>query len=148
MKRIKMTCVLVLAIGLSACSDSNISQVKNGTLALDKSLTIGQAIDNYKYFSKTKWETLTTENKKKVVQVSGKIDLSKHPNINQKEMPVLKEVEMRFQFVINQDKTFELSWCGTWVEKNNGEKVEPPQQTYIEACINSLKAIYNNSPDI
>lgn len=130
---------------MTGCSDNKISVVKNGTFPFDKSLTVGQAIDNYKYFKKTKWETLTTENKKKVVQVIGQIALDKHPSIKN---PEVKAMDIRFRFVINQDKTFDLGWCGVGFEKTNGEKVEPNQTANLNACVQWLKGIYNNSPDI
>lgn len=129
----------------TGCSENKVAMVKNGTLQFDKSLTVGQAIDNYKYFKKTKWETLTTENGKKVVQVTGQIALDKHPSIKN---PELKAMDVRFQFIVNQDKTFELGWCGVGAEKTNGEKVEPNQTANLNACSQWLKGIYNNSPDI
>lgn len=144
----KLIGVLLLACIFAGCSDSGISMVKKGTLEFDKSLTVGQAIDNYKFFKKTKWEALTTDNGKKVVQIHGEIDTEKHPRFNSKELPDLKNFEMQFQFVINADNTFQLGWCGTRGEKKDGTKIEPDQNINILMCMNSLKAIYENSPDI
>lgn len=50
-----------------------------GVLELDKSLTVGEAFDNYKYFFNVKWEAFTTENEHKVVQVTVTLDLDKYP---------------------------------------------------------------------
>lgn len=145
----KFVSSIVVMLGLSlfvgGCSDNKVSMVKNGTLEFDKSLTVGQALDKYKYFKNTKWEVITTENGKKVVQAIGQIALDNHPSIKN---PEFKAMDIRFQFIVNQDKTFELGWCGVGVEKTNGEKVEPNQTADLNACIQWLKGIYNNSPDI
>lgn len=137
--------MLCLSLFVGGCSDNKVSMVKNGTLEFDKSLTVGQALDNYKYFTKTKWEAITTENGKKVVQVIGQIALDNHPSIKN---PELKAMDVRFQFIVNQDKTFELGWCGAGFEKMNGEKVEPNQNANLTACFQWLEGIYNNSPNI
>lgn len=42
--------VLLLVGIFTGCSDNSVTMVKKGTLEIDKSLTVGQAIDNYKYF--------------------------------------------------------------------------------------------------
>jgi hypothetical protein len=57
-------------------------------------------------------------------------------------------VEFQIQFVINQDKSFQLSWCGIAVTKTDGSKLEPEQNANLLRCTNSLKRIYENSPDI
>lgn len=140
--------VLLLLGTFTGCSDNSVTMVKKGTLEIDKSLTVGQAIDNYKYFKKTKWEVLTTDNGKKVVQAYGEIDLEKHPKINAKVNPTLKQAEMRFQFVINQDNSFQLGWCGLAAETTDKGKIEPDQNVNLTLCVGSLKAIYENSPNI
>ena len=83
----------------------DVSLVKNGMLEFDKSLTVGKAIDNYKFFKKTKWESITTDNGRRIVTVVGTIDTEKHPQISQTSG--VKSAEMKFEFKINQDKTFE-----------------------------------------
>jgi hypothetical protein len=124
---------------------SEVSLVKGGTLEIDKSLTVGQAMDNYKYFKKTTWDLVKTDNGKKIVTVIGMLDTEKHPAINQKEG--VKSAEMKFEFKINQDKTFEVGWCGLAIEKNDGSKNTPAENVNLQMCLNSLKSIYNNNPD-
>ena len=122
--------------------------VKNWTLELDKSLTVGQAIDNYKFFKKTRWEAIKTDNSRKVVHIFGEIDTGQHPSLNSNSLPDLKGAEMQFQLVINADKTFQMAWCGIKLEKKDRTKVEPQQNANTLAFMNSLKAIYGNSPNI
>lgn len=145
--------VLVLFSALSLCTacdklggGGEVAMVKNGTLELDKSLTVGKAIDNYKYFKKTKWELVTTDNGRKVVTVTAAMDTEKHPSMGAQSG--IKSADMKFQFKINQDKTFEIGWCGLAIEKNDGQKVEPSENVNLQMCLNSLKSIYNNSPDL
>lgn len=148
----KKVCLLITSIlmisALSGCDKvgGEVALVKNGTLEMDKSLTVGKAIDNYKYFKDTKWELLTTDNGKKLVQATGNIDTGTHPTLN--SAAGIKSMFIEFQFKVNLDKTFEVAWCGVGVEKNDGSKVDPEQRTNINSCINSLKSIYNNEDDI
>lgn len=145
--------VLLIILSITGCdqaksvvSGRDLEFVKNGVLELDKSLTVGQAIDNYKYFKSTKWQALKTDNGRRVVSVAAVVDTAKHPNMN--SIPNLKQMEMKFQFVINQDSTFKVGWCGLAMEFNDGTKKEPDESVNLIQCTNSLKAIYNNSPDI
>lgn len=140
--------LVLLAVSLSACDkiSSDVSIVKNGTLEFDKGLTVGQAIDKYKYFKHTTWEAVKTENGKRVVNVTGELDVSRYPHLNTDEIPHLKSAYIKFQFVINQDKTFEMKWCGLGAERNDGDKIEPDERINLVKCMNTLKEIYNNEP--
>ena len=129
---------------VKSATGGDVSLVKGGTLEIDKSLTVGQAIDNYKYFKKTKWDLLKTENGKKIVTVVAAIDTDKHPSINNKEG--IKSAEMKFEFKINLDNTFEVGWCGLALEKMDGTNSTPADNVNLQMCLNDLKSIYNN-PD-
>lgn len=149
MKSHSVTTVLLLfVIVLSACDrlGGDVSIVKNGTLAFDKSLTVGQALDKYQYFKKTTWEAVKTDNGKRIVNVTGDLDVSRYPHLNTDELPQLKSAYLKFQFVVNQDKTFEVKWCGVGVEKTDGEKKEPDEQINLLKCMNTMQEIYNNEP--
>lgn len=145
---------VVFSIALFGCdkvqsvTGGDVALVKGGTLEIDKSLTVGQAVDNYKFFKKVKWEALKTENGKRLVQVNADIDTSKSPSINPEKTPAIKSLQMQFQFQINTDNTFQLAWCGAAIEKTDGTKVEPDKNIQIQKCLNSLKGIYDNNPDI
>lgn len=146
--------VTVLSTSMFGCdkvksvTGGDVSLVKGGTLEIDKSLTVGQAIDNYKYFKKTKWESLKTDNGRRIVQVKSDIDTAKSPTMNPEKLPQLKSAQIQFQFKINTDNTFEVAWCGIALEKTDGTKVDPDQNVQIQRCLTTLKGIYNNDPDI
>lgn len=71
MKKIIFLNFLTIAFVLSACSDSNIEAVKKGVLEFDKTLTVGEAIDNYKYCDeKPSWKSFVSENGRDMVQAS------------------------------------------------------------------------------
>lgn len=136
-----------MLLGLAACTGHNdISLVKDGLLDLDKSLTVGKAIDNYSYFKSTKWKLLTTENGRKVVQVTGNFNVTKHPSFNVANGT--KEAYVQFQFQLNQDSTFEVAWCGIGGERIDGTVIEPDKNIAIGNCLNSLRSIYKNDPSI
>jgi hypothetical protein len=85
----------------SMMQNKNINLVKNGILYHDKSLTVGEAFDNWKACHKnTSWTSFQTDNKRKIVQFTcdAYVDhLDKH---------------FIFQFTINKDQTFILSYIG------------------------------------
>lgn len=150
MKFYQLVILLVIIINLSACDKVNsltttdVSLVKNGTLEFDKSITVGQAIDKYRYFNKTEWKSIEEDNGRRIVQTTGYIDITKHPEINNNKTPDIKSAFFKFQFKINQDKTFELSWCGFGAEKTDGTKIDPEKTSNTLQCINTLKEFYAN----
>lgn len=75
MKPINIIIITLLMFSLIGCN-SKINTIKDGTLELDNSITIGDAIDNYKHFSNVKWSNFTTDNKREVVEVYAVLDKS------------------------------------------------------------------------
>lgn len=132
---------LATIIGLAGCG--NISLVKNGTLEFDKSLTIGQAFENYKYFKNVEWEEITTDNGKKVVQVNGVVDLDAHPSGTEWKKNI-QEMKYIFQFSINQDDTFQISYVG--VEAIGVDKEKRKLDANNIQLMQNLKEIYANGP--
>lgn len=129
---------------IKSFTSSDVSLVKDGVLEMDKSLTVGKAIDNYKYFKKTQWKALKTENGKRMVVVDCSINVDAQPSMKNSG---IKSADMKYEFQINQDNTFEVGWCGLSFEKNDGEKHAAPENSNVNICINSLRAIYNNVPN-
>lgn len=155
LKRLMLVCWLcLLSFHVMGCDKvqsifgGDVALVQGGMMEFDKSLTVGQAMANYKYFSKSGWSAEKSENGKRIVNVVAEIDTGKHPQFNTQEIPDLKKFEMKFQFVINQDETFQLGWCGVVVEKTNGEKHETGKEVTLENCMTSLREIYANSPTL
>ena len=148
MKRSVIYLVLIMFVAILGCdkfSRSDVSTVKDGLLDFDKSLTVGKAFENYKYFKEVKWEAIKTDNGKRLVNTYAKLDLAKHPRFNE-DLSKFKYFDLHFQFLVNQDNTFQLAWCGAAAEKHNGEKFEPQKEANLQQCMNELKNIYNNDP--
>lgn len=94
---------LVMLLCLAGCDPVGI--VKEGIMEMDKSVTVGDAFDNYKYFKSVKWESLEDDQGRTIVECSGMIKDS--------------NFRLDVQFTIMKDgKTFELSYAGLW----KGEK--------------------------
>ncbi len=150
MKLINTIVLLLIIVVSTGCdkakslTNSDVSIVKNGTLEFDKSITVGQAIDKYRYFTKTDWESMKEENGRRIVQTTAQIDITKYPEVNKIKIPDLKSAFFKFQFVINQDKTFQIGWCGFGAEMNAGKKIEPDKTVNLLQCMNTLREIYAN----
>lgn len=94
---------MFFAIGETEEVTGDVALVKNGILEFDKSITVGEAFDNYKYFKNVKWEAFTSENGRRVVQVTGELDIDKLPIWSIWKQEGLKRAYAIFQFVVNRD---------------------------------------------
>jgi hypothetical protein len=120
----KLVLLIAVVFLLVGCSPS-ISIVKDGTLDLDKSVTVGNALDKYKYFYNTKWSVINDEQSRTIVDFVGKLNIEKmfydandgHVyakewlNKNYKDMRDMEAVHV--QFLLNADKKgFKLGYQG------------------------------------
>lgn len=55
---------------------SDISTVKNGTYGADRSVTVGNAFDGYKLFTKKEWKSLSDPQKRRIVEFTGTLNMS------------------------------------------------------------------------
>jgi hypothetical protein len=92
---------------LSGCGNPDIDNVKNGTLGNFKNLTIGNALDNYKYFTDTNWRFLETDNGKRIVEFKGIYDADKICKNTE-----FKQLVLVIQFTMRVQKGFDLSYFG------------------------------------
>ena len=67
--------ILLVLLSIISCGGAEKS-VRNGRLQLDESITLGDAFDNYQYFTSTEWESFKDSQGRDIVQVTGKIDMS------------------------------------------------------------------------
>lgn len=146
---------MLIFVGLlfnSCGGGGNISLVKGGILDLDKSLTVGEAFENYKYFKKVKWDNFKSDDKRDMVEVMAEYDIEKAMKTEKLKMlksvfDKFEKVTVAFQFIINKDNTFNASWYGvTFYAKNGGKKED--NLTSESETINALKGIYDNDPDL
>lgn len=156
--------IFVIFLSFAGCSKigDDISLVKNGILFFDKSLTVGQAVDGYKYFKTRTWEKFTADNGRKVVQFTGTIDMDnseiktkyaeryaenrvEQSNYQRSEKEMVNYLRFSsekviIQFLINVDNTFENNAISAIGTKEDGTT----QETRM-----SIGDIYNNKvPDV
>ncbi len=142
---------LVFLANLSA-SGGNIAMVRDGILDFNKSLTVGQAFENYKYFRDTRWEQDTTDNGMEFVNAIGELDMDKHPIGKTWKSQGIKKAEVLFQFAINQDgETFELRACTMKMTNTKGESAEvdaadEDNDISVADVMGALGDIYENKP--
>ena len=154
MKRLlKIIAVLLIPLIFSGCFESDISSVKNSTYDFDKSITIGNAFDNYKYWKKVgnkgidpSWSSFETDGGRRIVQFTA--------NYNKEFLKLVPTYDYSFdgfkykiQWSINDDSTFQehhQSSSGHWkVGKLKGQWTEFRSKTKKE-MISAIRAIYQN----
>lgn len=75
MKKLLLASILSVTIfGLSGCS-SDIDRVKDSVLDFNSAMTLGDALDNYKYCQDSEWTSYTTEKNEDIVKFSCKLTL-------------------------------------------------------------------------
>lgn len=137
--------VIFLSLLLVGCEgmQSSTSLVKNGTMNFNKTITIGQAFDNWKDCIDRKWNNFETDNGVKVVEftcnVQSALDnlpemkkffityinqVKSDPDLEKKvnNIEQLANLLITIQFTLNQDDTFQLDYFGlTWIDKEKRE---------------------------
>ncbi len=145
MKLCKFLFILLSVVIISGCSD-DVKTIKNGTLEFDKSITVGQAFDKYKYFSSTKWKSFSTDNGRKIVEVQGtfKNEYLQHMRWEDK----FASASLIVQFKMNQDDTFQISAIAFDFLTRNGDKQKGDigANLTVRQFNNFLKELYNNEP--
>jgi hypothetical protein len=145
MKFTKLLIIVFAILMISGCSD-DVSTIKNGTLEFDKSITVGQAFDKYKYFSSTKWKSFSTDNGRKIVEVKGdfKNEYLKHMRWEDQ----FASASLLVKFTINKDDTFEISALALDFLTRNGDKKRQDIGANLTARqLNTLLSeLYNNKP--
>ncbi len=140
--------LLVVVFGLlfSGCfGGGNIEKVKNGVMNFNKSITIGQALDNHNDCKSKEWEELKTTNGQKIVEfrcesASMKIIADKVFQEKNKEYANLNSVTQVFQWTINLDDTFQLSYAGSEYIWKDGKSFSDNAKKSAE----SLSEMYKN----
>ncbi|KHK02899.1 hypothetical protein [Desulfovibrio sp. TomC] len=115
-----------------------ISMVKKGTLVFDSTTTVGNALDNYQFFKTIKWSEFEDQQKRKVVEFVGIVDMPKSIDyvLNEKydastvsQLPIHKEIlldtQVKIQFLINTDnESFKLANAAIETEGDRFLKVD------------------------
>jgi len=146
MKKIELIFIVVFFTMMS-CKHfiTNTELVKQSVLDFDYSTSVGDALDNYQYFSKTKWEEFTTDQGREVVQFLGYYECTDESGIDNffglfdafQESPNAVQI----QFLLNKDRR----------EDNKGSIFKVAYEGVIldgdeEVSHDCLSEIYQNKP--
>ncbi len=163
-KPILMLVSVLLSVFLIGCSKTDpVASVKGSTLDIDKSVTIGNAFDNYKYFKSVSWQASEDDQKRQLVTVKGEYDLNKCAGLSY-SVAGLESLELtpekiakalqanpglEYSFVVQfklavDGNSFEVGFSGLQVSQTVDGK---PNETDIPDDNNQgLQAIYHNEP--
>ena|SRR2546426_425784 len=140
---------------LTACGTArgnDVSLVKTGYLSFDQSVTVGNALDKYKYFKTTEWKSFITKKEQHVVEFNGIVDMDKlnYSNANfiagseKSWSPYVAEESVLIQFSINNDKTFNLSYMEINGKNIKGEKFKIPITPEYSSRDTFVQSIYQD----
>ncbi len=160
---IKMIFKVLLIVPLAttiAWSRSDIDVVKSGVLEISKTLTVGQALDNWRGCENSTWESFTASNGVRVVEFVCHRKLAEHM---QKFQKLISEINIKdvvneqtlangfldivasiyiIQFTVNVDDTFQVDNLQKRTVWADGTIYERP----IQRPEVFLKGIYQNKP--
>ena len=71
----RLIVILLVLTAVISCGFEN--TVKKGTIRLDESITLEQAFENYPYFKRVEWDSFEDDHGRKLVEVTGEIDMNK-----------------------------------------------------------------------
>jgi hypothetical protein len=129
--------LLASSLLLAGCAQDPINLVKTGTLTADSSVAVGGALDGYRYFKTTKWETLETEQGRKVVQFTGTIKLEALVGYTDKE--TLRTITPAMvEKALSPDKGFELEYIAQFTILKSSDH---PFELYYSGCKMRLAAV-------
>lgn len=153
LKKYYYYCFFIAILCITGCNKKNsINIVKDGVLDFNKTLTVGQAFDNWKSCKSNSWESFKTENgidivefkcELKIDEFSQKLrNFDKDYKKGNEEGTYLdfKSALLTFQFSINKDNTFQIHGINSkyiWVD--NEEFASQVKNTQ-----NQLKFVYSN----
>lgn len=139
--------LLAVVLLFSTTQSNDLDLVKGTVMDIDKSLTVGEAFDNWQDCASRKWEILETDNGRRVVQFTCDIkntreffnELAQYSDAQEDALDVEHHNSI-FQWRINKDETVSLSYVGfemTWLDG----KFSEAKSTNAEA---SVRSVYNN----
>jgi putative protein kinase ArgK-like GTPase of G3E family len=149
MRKIKFFIGLFLALLITGCGN-NTDLVKSGIMNFNKTITVGDAFDNWKDCEDSEWSSFETDNKIPVVQFTCrkkgineymtkvKSFLSKKEQ-NKASYLDIKSNEQIFQWTINKDDTFQIDNVQVETVWADGKKFSDSQKP-----MEQLQSVYNN----
>ena len=92
---------------ISVYANSDVEIVMNGKLPYDKSISIGDAFNNFRYFESKKWKAHQDKSNGRLVIFIGALDLGKLKRYNN-ELNIVRAAFIRVVFVINIDNSIDV----------------------------------------
>ncbi len=127
----------------SADQGDMVAAVKQGTLALDTGITVGDAFDHYGGFivKWNEWERFQTQNRRNIVEFRGHLDL-RQADMSDADIDRIEKALLVVQFSPKVDGGLEIRYMGYVLKAHGGPEKEysiskGKQDHY-------LKAIYGN----
>jgi len=150
-KKIALSIMFATSTLLSGCSN-DIDAVKSGILEFNKTITVGEAFDNWDSCVNSQWELFETSNGTKVVQfICNKKDVKEYMDkvkalLSEKQLASfsasglnITENKQTFQFTINKDDTFQIDNVQVETVWADGKSFQDSQQSMEE-----LERVYAN----
>jgi hypothetical protein len=144
-----------------SCSSNPENSVKEGTLNIDPSVTVGDVFNGYKYFSYKTWKSFKDSQNRQIVEFNGKLDFDKFANTELEGMTLTSEmvkkaksqlgdIEVTYvaQFAISKDgKTFRLNYSGIRISGTNKDTGKNFFKDNPDNDLSVLQNIYANKPE-
>jgi len=149
MRKIKFFIGLFLALMITGCGN-NADLVKDGIMNFNKTITVGDAFDNWKDCENSEWESFETDNNTPVVQFTCrkkganeymtkvKSFLSKKEQEKASYLDINSNTQI-FQWTINKDDTFQIDNVQVETVWSDGKKFSDSQKS-----MEQLQSVYNN----
>lgn len=161
----KLLLILVPLLLFFGCSGEDpIAMVKKGTLQFDTTVTVGDALSNYKYFSNTKWSSFEDSQKRTVVEFSGDLDFNKFIGEELDGVPIkvseekvknfrtkVGDLKLTYiaQFSISKtDNSFNVLFSGINMSGTNHQTGKHGSTQIPDKDLNTLQTIYRNKPEV
>ena len=149
MRKIKFFIGLFLLLMITGC-DNNVDLVKDGIMNFNKTITVGDAFDNWKDCENSEWKSFKTDNNIPVVQFKcEKKGVTEFMNkcksfLSKKEQEKASYLDIKsntqiFQWTINKDDTFQIDNVQVETVWSDGKKFSDSQKP-----MEQLERVYNN----
>lgn len=151
----------ILALLMSGCGQDDVeTTVRKGTLQLDPSVTVEDALQGYQYFRRSSWKTFTDPQGRQIVEFTGPIHYDAFQGtrwmgmeITAEQLAVAKKyfqdtrMEYVAQFAVSKDvKTFNLHFSGLQLSGPHRETGQPIQQHLPDDDYSMIRSVYSNQP--
>lgn len=160
----RLLAVSVFVVGLVGCGGSNpISLVKGGTLAIDESVSVGAALEGYKYFDKQAWSKIEDSQGRQIVEFRGHLDFDQFVGAELEGMKLTEDVVQKgkaklaeghmdltyvIQFAIGKDgETFEVKYSGLEMKGTNMDTGDSVSEDIPDEDLRTFQCIYSNQPE-